>query len=73
LLLRVVSPARRCNQANRRQGIGLYWEEFAKPSLNPKTGESVTAQRRRIKRDFDLPMKEEYSVFVESLLSRSQS
>ena len=56
-----------------KRGIGLYWEEFAKPSLNPKTGESVTAQRRRIKRDFDLPMKEEYSVFVESLLSRSQS
>lgn len=52
-----------------KRGIGLYWEEFDKPSLNPITGESVTARRRRIKRDFDLPMKDEYSVFVESLLS----
>ncbi len=56
-----------------KRGIGLYWEEYDKPSLNPITSESVTARRRRIKRDFDLPMKEEYSVFVESLLSRSQS
>ena len=56
-----------------KRGIGLYWEEFNKPSLNPITGESVTARRRRIKRDFDLPMKEEYSVFVDSLLFRSQS
>lgn len=56
-----------------KRGIGLYWEEYDKPSLNPITGESVTARRQRIKRDFDLPMKDEYSLFVESLLSRSQS
>ena len=56
-----------------KRGIGLYWEEFDKPSLNPLTGESGTVRRRRIKRDFDLPMKEEYGEFVETLLSRSQS
>ena len=56
-----------------KRGIGLYWEEYDKPSLNPITSESVTARRRRIKQDFDLPVKEEYSVFVESLLSRSSS
>jgi tRNA(His) guanylyltransferase len=31
------------------------------------TGEAVLAPRRRIKRDFDLPMKDEYSRFVMAL------
>ena len=50
-----------------KRGIGLYWEEFDKTSTNPVTGETVVASRRRIKRDFDLPMKETYSAFLEQL------
>jgi len=47
-----------------KRGIGFYWKEFDKPSINPKTGESVVAKRRDIKVDFDLPMKEEYNKFL---------
>ena len=50
-----------------KRGIGLYWEEFDKPSRNPMTNEQVVARRRRIKRDFDLPMKDEYSEFLQRL------
>ena len=50
-----------------KRGIGFYWKEFDKPSINLKTGESVVAKRREIKVDFDLPMKDEYNKF---LLSR---
>jgi len=50
-----------------KRGVGFYWEEFDKPGVNPKTGESVIAKRREIKVDPDLPMKEEYDKF---LLSR---
>jgi len=51
-----------------KRGIGLNWEEFDKSAKNPVTGEQVIARRRRIKRDFDLPMKEKYGDFIQSIL-----
>lgn len=47
-----------------KRGVGLYWEEVAKPAKNPVSGEDVVARRRQIKRDFELPMKEKYGEFV---------
>jgi len=49
-----------------KRGVGVYWRQFDKPAINPKTGESVIAQRREIKVDFDLPMKEEYDQYLVS-------
>jgi tRNA(His) guanylyltransferase len=51
-----------------KRGIGLYWDEFNKPSQNPVTGEAVIARRRRITRNFDLPMKDEYDRFIQSII-----
>jgi hypothetical protein len=51
----------------------LYWEEYDKPAINPMMNEEVTARRRRIRTDFDLPMKDEYGQFVRSLLSQPQT
>ena len=51
-----------------KRGVGLYWEEYQKQGYNPKTGETVTATRRRIKRDLELPMRDEYSNFITNLL-----
>ncbi|MGC3967613.1 MAG: hypothetical protein QM775_09650 [Pirellulales bacterium] len=50
-----------------RRGAGLIWEEFDRPALNPVSGETVTAKRRRIRRELELPMKESYSEFLRSL------
>lgn len=52
-----------------KRGVGLYWEDFERTSLNPAAGRSVTAERRRIKRDFSLPMKEAYSQFLRSIVA----
>ncbi len=52
-----------------KRGVGLYWEEYDKPSINPITNEEVTARRRRIRTDFDLPMKDEYGQFVREFVS----
>lgn len=52
-----------------KRGVGLYWEEYDKPSMNPITNEEVLARRRRIRIDYDLPMKEDYDHFVRSLIS----
>ena len=51
-----------------KRGTGLYWETYDRPAQNPKTGETTTSTRRRIRRDFDLPMRDEYGRFVERFL-----
>ena len=51
-----------------KRGIGIYWEEFTKEGWNPTTQTPVTAQRRRLKIDYDLPMRDEYDEFIKKLL-----
>ncbi|MEM9539409.1 MAG: tRNA(His) guanylyltransferase Thg1 family protein [Cyanobacteria bacterium P01_E01_bin.42] len=51
-----------------KRGVGLYWEEYQKPGENPITGMSVMATRKRIRKDFDLPMKDAYSEFIRNLI-----
>ncbi|NLS97479.1 MAG: guanylyltransferase [Planctomycetaceae bacterium] len=51
-----------------KRGVGLYWEQFDKIGTNPVTGQSVVGQRRRLKRDFDLPMKDDYGRFIADLI-----
>lgn len=51
-----------------KRGSGLYWEEYERPAENPVTGEKVTARRRRVRRDLELPMKGDYSAFLKKLL-----
>ena len=53
-----------------KRGVGLYWEPYDKPSLNPITNKPVMARRRRIRQELDLPMKRQYGAFVESVLRR---
>jgi len=55
-----------------KRGVGIYWETYQKPGKNPKTGEEVMAERRRLKRDFDLPMKEAYENFIKDLLVKAE-
>lgn len=51
-----------------RRGSGLYWEAYEKTATNPKTGEPVAVARRRVVRDLELPMKDEYNAFVRALM-----
>ncbi|MEN6450705.1 MAG: tRNA(His) guanylyltransferase Thg1 family protein [Thermoguttaceae bacterium] len=52
-----------------KRGSGLYWEEYDKEAQNPITGQMVTARRRRVVRNLDLPMKEAYGEFVRKILN----
>lgn len=56
-----------------KRGVGLYWETYDKIGFNPITNEQVTAQRRRIKHELDLPMKEAYSQWLHTLLTTAVS
>jgi len=51
-----------------RRGTGLYWEVYGKEGVNPLTGQSVLTERRRVKVNQDLPMKEDYSAFLKTRL-----
>ena len=50
-----------------KRGSGLYWEEYDKEAVNPITGEKVSARRRRICRNLDLPMKDAYGEFIQKI------
>ncbi len=51
-----------------KRGIGLYWETYEKPGLNPMTNETVMTTRRRIHVEYDLPMKHAYEAFIRALV-----
>jgi len=51
-----------------KRGMGFYWEDYGKESVNPKTGEHMLTARRRVKCDLHIPMKDEYNVFLRSLI-----
>jgi len=53
-----------------KRGVGLYWQEYEKIGHNPITGENITTKRNQIKRDLNLPMKDEYSHFIAELISK---
>ena len=54
-----------------RRGTGFYWEEYEKQGHNPKTGESTIVIRKRLKIDMELPLKEDYSRFIETLVTET--
>jgi tRNA(His) guanylyltransferase len=56
-----------------KRGIGVYWEEYDKKAWNPKTQMPVNAQRRRLRIDYDLPMRDIYDQFIQGLLENSRA
>jgi tRNA(His) 5'-end guanylyltransferase len=51
-----------------KRGIGMYWKSISKESTNPQTNEVVSVNRRVLYTDFELPMRDEYNLFIASLL-----
>ena len=47
-----------------KRGIGVYWEDYEKHGLNPVTGQTETAIRRRLKVNYELPLREEYAKMI---------
>lgn len=52
-----------------KRGSALYWQNFEKQGMNPKTGQLETTLRRRLTRDLELPMRDEFSSFICRLLN----
>lgn len=54
-----------------KRGVGLQWESYEKLAVNPKTQEQVVATRRRINREMELPLKEQYDSYLERMLQNA--
>jgi tRNA(His) guanylyltransferase len=54
-----------------RRGVGLYWDKVIHEGFNPLTQKSVATTRQRLKQDFELPIRDEYSAFIRSLLAKA--
>ena len=53
-----------------RRGIGVLWEDVAHASTDPRTGEAREAMRRRLRVEYELPMKDAYDDFVRGIVER---
>jgi tRNA(His) 5'-end guanylyltransferase len=51
-----------------KRGTGLYWESYEKEGVNQLTGDKVMTIRRKIKVDYELPMRDDFSDFIRSFL-----
>jgi tRNA(His) 5'-end guanylyltransferase len=56
-----------------RRGVGMYWEAHEKLGYNPITHSPVTATRRAVKQDLELPMGEAYEALLLDLLRRARA
>lgn len=52
-----------------KRGIGIYWDTFVKEGFNPIAGKTEIAERRTLKVDTELSLREEYASFIAGLLS----
>lgn len=51
-----------------RRGVGITWETYERPGFDPVREVAVTATRRRVRVDRDLPMKDAYRDHVRRML-----
>ena len=56
-----------------KRGIGLYWKEVDRVGWNPKKEEEVIAKRNEIEVDFEIPMGDDYNLFIESILKKNKT
>lgn len=56
-----------------KRGVSVVWERYLKAATNARTGEAVTASRRRLTPVYELPVGDQYSEFVRNLLADETS
>jgi tRNA(His) 5'-end guanylyltransferase len=56
-----------------KRGIGASWEVVQKAGTNPKTNRTVTTERRKLTVDMELPTKDDYTAWLERMVSRAQA
>lgn len=52
-----------------KRGIGLYWVTQSKKGVNPKLNKEEISERKSLKVDLELLMRDRYSKFIEKLVT----
>lgn len=52
-----------------RRGAAVFWQDYRKQALDPRDGSPVSAQRRRLARDLELPLGEAYEAYVRAFVA----
>ena len=52
-----------------KRGVGLYWVKKEKIGYNPKDNLEIKTERNLLHIDYDLPMRDEYSNFIENFIN----
>jgi len=55
----------------KKEGLVCIGRYMNKEGYNPKLKKTVKTERRRIKVDLNLPMKDEYGEFIKSLIEKN--
>ena len=55
------------------RGVGLCWVDEPGTGYNPKTGETVPTTRRRIRRDFEMPIGDAFDSYILAQLDKRGS
>ena len=53
-------------------GVGIYFKETEKTGYNPKTHETVKYKRNALFVEEELPIGNEYSIFIRNILKETQ-
>jgi tRNA(His) guanylyltransferase len=56
-----------------KRGIGVYWKDVKKEGFNPKTNQTVLADKRELFTDFELPMRDDYNQFISELIDKHEN
>jgi tRNA(His) 5'-end guanylyltransferase len=52
-----------------RRGSAVVWEHYLKEGVDPRNGQRTQAERRRLRVDSELPMKEAYEAYLRGVLA----
>lgn len=53
-----------------KRGVGLFYTEVERASLNPMNNQEVTVSRKQLAVETALPRNMEYDIFIKELLTR---
>lgn len=56
-----------------KRGIGVYWKDTKKVGFNPKTNNKVIVNKRELFTDFELPMRDEYNIYITEILENCEN
>lgn len=55
-----------------KRGIGFYWKNVEKIGWNPMTEQEVISMKQEIQVDLEIPMGDNYNLFIQELLDTNQ-